>query len=60
MIFVLRGRATVEFEGEGRFEVKAGDVIMQPPGMKHEVLDFSEDHEFLEITSPAEYDTTPG
>lgn len=60
MIYVLRGRATVEFEGEGRFEVEAGDVILQPPGMKHEVLDFSEDHEFLEITAPAQYATTPG
>ena len=60
MIYFLRGSTTVRCEGEGVFRLKAGDSILQPPGGKHEVLDFSDDLEFLEIVSPAEYVTTPG
>ena len=38
-----------------RFE--AGDSWVQPPNIKHEVLEFSEDFETLEIVMPAEFET---
>jgi len=37
------------------FEV--GDSWIQPPGIKHNVLYYTEDYEVLEITLPADYDT---
>ena len=57
MNYVLRGWTRVEFEdvGEGRFE--AGDSWQQDPKIKHEVLEFSDDFEVIEICMPAEFPT---
>ncbi len=57
LIYVLKGSVTVRCEGENAFRLGAGDSILQPPGGKHEVLQWSEDLEFIEITSPASYET---
>ena len=57
MVYVLAGRSRVWFEGEGEFELEKGDCWIQPPSIRHHVLDFSEDYEVLEITMPAQYDT---
>jgi len=59
LIYILKGQVVVNCEGEGTFKLVPGDSVLQPPGGKHEVLEFSEDLEFLEITSPAEYETVP-
>ena len=57
MVYVLKGRARVWFEGEGEFEFEAGDCWLQPPGIRHNVLDYSDDYELLEITMPGAYET---
>ncbi len=57
MVFCLKGRSTVWFEGHGEVNFEAGDSWIQPPGIRHNVLYYSDDYEVLEITLPAEYDT---
>ena len=57
MVFLLKGRSTVWFEGQGEVDFEAGDSWIQPPGIHHNVLYYSDDYEVLEITLPAEYET---
>ena len=57
MVFLLKGRSRVWFEGEGEVEFEQGDCWVQPPGIRHNVLYYSDDYEVLEITLPAEYPT---
>jgi mannose-6-phosphate isomerase-like protein (cupin superfamily) len=57
MVYVLRGTARMEFEGYGEVEMRPGTAWIQPPGIKHTVLHFSEDYEILEMIIPAVYDT---
>lgn len=57
MVFMLKGRSRVWFEGHGEVEFEAGDSWIQPPRIKHNVLWYSDDFEVLEITLPAEYET---
>ena len=46
-----------EFEGEGVQMMSAGSCWLQPPGIKHTVLDYSPDVELLEIIVPADFKT---
>jgi quercetin dioxygenase-like cupin family protein len=57
MVYVLKGSSRVWFEGEGEFSFEAGDSWIQPPSIRHHVLDYSEDYELLEITMPGSYET---
>ena len=57
MNYVLRGWTSVEFEDEGEILFEAGDSWYQKPNIKHEVLEFSDDFEVIEITMPAEFPT---
>ncbi len=57
LVFCLKGRSTVWFEGHGEVNFEAGDSWIQPPGIHHNVLYYSDDYELLEITLPAEYET---
>ena len=57
MVFCLKGRSTVWFEGHGEVNFEAGDSWIQPPCIRHNVLFYSDDYEVLEITMPATYDT---
>ena len=59
MVFVLKGNSRVWFEGHGEVEFNEGDCWIQPPGIRHNVMYYSEDYELLEITLPAEYETVP-
>ena len=54
MNYLLKGWVRVDFEGMGEIRLEAGDAWYQPPGVKHEVLDYSGDFEFIEITMPAD------
>lgn len=54
---MLKGWAQIELEDIGEFRVEAGDAWYQPSGIKHEVLDYSDDFEVIEITLPAEFPT---
>lgn len=57
MVYVLKGWAKMEFEGQGEVTVREGSAWIQPPGIKHTVLGFSDDYEILEMIIPAKYDT---
>jgi hypothetical protein len=57
MIYVLKGWIRSEFEGTGEVTMREGTAWLQPPRIKHTVLDYSDDCEMLEIILPAEFDT---
>jgi hypothetical protein len=57
MVYVLKGWMKSEFEGQGAQTMHAGSCWIQPPRIKHKVLDYSDDCEVLEIILPAEFDT---
>jgi len=57
MIYVLQGSMTTDFDGHGVHTMKAGDSWLQPPSIKHKVLDYSEDCEVLEIVMPGNFKT---
>lgn len=57
MIYVLKGSMVSSFEGQGTHTMKAGDAWLQPHGIKHKVLDYSDDCEVLEIVMPANFQT---
>ena len=57
MVYVLKGWMTTEFEGEGTHTFQAGSCWIQPPGIKHTVVGYSDDCELLEIVLPADFET---
>jgi len=57
MIYVLKGWMKSEFEGQGPVLMREGSCWIQPPRIKHKVLDYSDDCEVLEIILPAKFDT---
>lgn len=57
MVYVLKGWITFWYEGHGEETLKAGSVHMLPPGIDHGVVDWSDDIELIEITSPEKYGT---
>lgn len=59
LVYVLKGWVTFEYEGEGTFTLKAGDCVLQPPKIRHELTAYSKDMELLEVTSPADFKTRP-
>jgi mannose-6-phosphate isomerase-like protein (cupin superfamily) len=59
MVYVLKGRVSFWYEGRGKIAMRPGDCVYQPPGIRHELIDWSRDMELLEITMPAEFATQP-
>ncbi len=57
IVYVLEGRATFWYEGEGEVAFSKGDFVHQPPGIGHRVVTVSDDCELLQVTSPANYET---
>jgi hypothetical protein len=57
LIYVLRGWVKNEFDGHGEQLMREGTCWLQPPNIKHTVLDYSDDCELLEIIVPAKFDT---
>jgi hypothetical protein len=57
MIYVLNGSITGYFEGAGVHTMKTGDAWLQPQGIEHKVLDYSDDCELLEIVLPGNFET---
>jgi quercetin dioxygenase-like cupin family protein len=57
MIYVLKGWIKTELEGQGAVTIRAGGCWLQPPRIKHAVLDYSDDCEVLEIVAPADFKT---
>ena len=56
-IYVLNGWIKNEFEGQGVHTMKKGTCWLQPPKIRHRVVDYSADCELLEVVLPAEFDT---
>ena len=58
LIAVRRGRVRVVYEGQGKpFWMEAGDLVLQPPGIRHRVLEASPGLEVIELTCPAIHET---
>jgi len=57
MIYVLKGWLVSEFEGHGPITMRQGTSWIQPPRIKHTVLDYSDDCEVLEVILPADFET---
>jgi hypothetical protein len=56
MIYVLNGWIKGEYDGQV-VTMRKGGAWLQPPRIKHTVLDYSDDCELLEIIVPAEFET---
>ncbi len=58
MIYCYKGWVKVVYEDQGEpFILNAGDCVLQPPLIRHRVLESSEGLEVIEITSPSEHET---
>jgi mannose-6-phosphate isomerase-like protein (cupin superfamily) len=58
MIFVRKGWVRVVYEDQGEpFVMHEGDCVLQPPHIRHRVLEASPGLEVIEIGSPAEHET---
>ena len=57
MVYVLKGWIKGEYEGAGVVTMREGSCWLQPPKIKHSVLDYSDDCELLEIIMPADFET---
>jgi hypothetical protein len=57
MVYVLKGWIKSEFDGAGTVTMREGSCWLQPPKIKHAVLDYSNDCELLEIILPADFET---
>ena len=58
LIFVKRGWVRVVYENQGEpFVMEAGDAVLQPPEIRHRVLESSPGLEVIEIGCPAEHET---
>jgi mannose-6-phosphate isomerase-like protein (cupin superfamily) len=58
MIFVRKGWVRVVYEDQGPpFDMREGDCVLQPPGIRHRVLESSAGLEVIEVSCPAEHET---
>jgi mannose-6-phosphate isomerase-like protein (cupin superfamily) len=57
MVYVLKGWIKTELEREGGITMREGSCWIQPPRVKHRVLDYSDDCQVLEIVLPADFKT---
>jgi len=56
IVIMLKGWARFMYEDKVTL-VSAGDCVHQRPGIVHYLFDYSEDMEYLEIVSPADFKT---
>lgn len=58
MIYVRKGWVRVVYEGQGEpFVMEAGDLVLQPPEIRHRVLESSAGAEVVEVGCPALHPT---
>ena len=58
MIYCKSGWVRVIYEDQGEsFVMQAGDCVLQPPEIRHRVLESSDNLEVIEIGAPAEHET---
>ena len=59
LIYCYRGWFDLVYEDQGPpFRLEAGDCVIQPPRIRHRVLESSGDAEVIELGVPAEHPTT--
>lgn len=57
LVYCLKGWFQTNFEGVGIQRLEAGSSWVQPPGIKHTVVGWSDDCELLELIVPARHQT---
>ncbi len=57
VVYMIRGWAKFDYDGVDTL-VETGDCVHQRPGIVHNLYDWSDDMEFMEIIAPADYQTT--
>lgn len=58
IIYCRRGWARLVYEDQGPpFIMNAGDCVLQPPTIRHQVLEASDGFEVIELGSPAQHET---
>ena len=58
VIYCKQGQIRVVYEDQGEpFWLETGDLVLQPPEIRHRVLECTAGAEVIEITSPAEHET---
>jgi quercetin dioxygenase-like cupin family protein len=57
MVYVLKGWARMHFDGIGEIRMEEGSCMYQEPGIKHSVIEYSDDYTVIEITVPADFET---
>lgn len=58
LIYCRRGWARLVYEAQGEpFMMHAGDCVLQPPQIRHRVLESGDELEVIEISCPAEHET---
>ena len=58
MIFCYKGWVRAVYEDQGQpLVMQAGDCVLQPPHIRHRVLECSDGMEVIEISGPAEHET---
>jgi hypothetical protein len=57
MVYVLKGWIETELKGQGAIVMKEGSCWIQPSGIEHAVLGYSDNCEVLEIVLPADFKT---
>lgn len=56
-LYMLKGWMIGEYEGQGRIKMTAGSCWIQPPGIRHQVIDYSDGCEMIELVLPGKFDT---
>lgn len=58
MIYCVKGRIKVVYEDQGEpFWLETGDCVLQPPEIRHRVLECTAGAEVIEVSMPAEHET---
>jgi quercetin dioxygenase-like cupin family protein len=57
MVYVLKGWIVTEMDGRAPERMDVGSCWLQPPKIRHRVVDYSDDCEVLEIVLPADFET---
>ena len=57
LMYILKGSTTVQIGDEPPMAMSAGGCWIQPPGVEHTVMGYTDDFEVLEVLLPAQFET---